>query len=195
MTPIFLLGGGALLLFLLAKSSPDTEKVPFIEAVILDGNEGDEYEMVQSAIVSQTSPFDRDSVVIYYNDWKENIDEQVQSDINTNAKEAGIKAVAHVYGPSDNTPYLRHYSGGDLVTQLAPPDVRSWADVVNWLDDLSAAKVGRKVIAYAGKGNRKVIAAAGKSNRKVIAAAGKGSADHMAGMFADRNRPRVQIRK
>lgn len=145
-----LLGGGALYLLSQARGG-DADKPKFVTAEVMGGTGGDEYTMIVDAITQRVSPFDEDSVVVYYNNSYDATDKQLVNDIAASAKESGIKAVAHVFGPTgEGFPYFRHYSRGVL---KAEPEVASWDEAVQKISMLEVtpkAGAGRKVLVRSG---------------------------------------------
>lgn len=169
---LLLIGGGVVsLIALFGNKGGDGGPVKpedFREAIVLDGTEGSDYDIAISAIEAGVSPYDKDALVIFYNNSQSASDPELRKAINEAAMEAGVKGLVHVYGPSSGAPAARHYSEGALVEELeagTSPD-----GVVDWIDAKAAAAAGRQVFAYAG-------------GRKVIAAAG-GGGKHMAAMHA-----------
>lgn len=148
-----LLGGGAL--YLLSPSSrADKPKPDFVTAEIMGGTDGDEYTMIVDSITQRVSPFDEDSVVVYHNNSYDATSKELVEDLNMSAKESGIKAVAHVFGPAGKGfPYFRHYSRGALKSE---PSVSSWDEAVEKISMLevkpaAGAMHGRKVIVQSGR--------------------------------------------
>lgn len=164
-----LLGGGALWLFSQAKADTGSEAT-INASEIMGGTDGDEYSMIVDAITQRVSPFDQDSVVVYYNNTYDATDPQLVEDVTLAAKESGMKAVAHVFGPTgQGFPYFRHYSRGVL---KAEPSVANWDEAVQKISTLevtpAAGRAGRKVIVQTGRGRKVLVAPrAGRSHKAV----------------------------
>jgi len=188
MSPLIILGGIGLLAFVLSRGAAAAEPAPFVEAVILGGTAGDDYDMVESALQAKVSPFDKDAVIVFYNDSEGAVDPKLREAINMNAKEAGIKTVAHVFGPSPDAPFLVHYREGVVVEE---PELSTWDEVINWLEGKSRASVGgMETVAVASAGQMVPVAVAMAGKMETVAVASAGS-KHMGGMFASRATPRV----
>lgn len=172
-----LLGGGVL--YLLSQRQQADTDAEFTTAEVMGGTDGDEYTMIVDAITQRVSPFDEDSVVVYYNNSYDATEDRLVEDINMAAKESGMKAVAHVFGPTgQGFPYFRHYSRGVLKSE---PSVSSWDEAVEKISMLevkpaAGAMHGRKVIVQSGR--QVMIAPKAGRGRKAKA----GAARHMKGM-------------
>lgn len=168
---LLLIGGGvAALLFLLANREETQE--PKLATAIVTNNE--EYETTMLAVDSGTAPFDKDTFVAFHNTSYSSADPAFIEGINERAKRAGIRAVAHVFGPSPEQASAIHFQGGEVVEELKSgmsPD-----EILRWLEDKGTAAVGmRYPIAIAGQ--RYPVAVTG-ARRKT----NRGAERHMQGM-------------
>lgn len=170
---LLLIGGGVAALLLLLANREESSSEPKLAAPIVTNN--DEYETTMLAIESGTAPFDQDTFVVFHNTSYGSADPAFIEGINERAKRAGIRAVAHVFGPSPEEFSAIHYKGKEVVEELQSgmsPD-----DILVWLDDKGTAAVGmRYPIAIAGQRYPVAVTGArrGKTNR--------GAEKHMSGM-------------
>jgi len=142
MSPLLIAGGAALALYLLSQSGGSSSKIT--EAVILDGVDGesDEYNLTIDAVTAKVSPFDKKSMFVFYNNSESASDPELRERLTASAKEAGFKAIAHVYGPASGYPAIRTYNEGVIGEEF---DGDSWDDAVAFVDEMSVAKVGGTV--------------------------------------------------
>lgn len=142
MSPLLIAGGAVLALYLLSQSGGSSSEIK--EAVILDGVDGesDEYNLTIDAMTAKVSPFDKKSMFVFYNNSESASDPALRERLTASAKEAGFKAIAHVYGPASGYPAIRTYNEGVMVEEF---DGDSWDDAVAFVDEMSVAKVGGTV--------------------------------------------------
>ena len=148
MSPLLIAGGAVLALYLLSQSGGSSSEIK--EAVILDGVDGesDEYNLTIDAMTAKVSPFDKKSMFVFYNNSESASDPALRERLTASAKEAGFKAIAHVYGPASGYPAIRTYNEGVMVEEF---DGDSWDDAVAFVDEMSVAKVaGTGAIAVVG---------------------------------------------
>lgn len=135
MSPLLILGGAALALYLLGQSGG----AKLTEAVIVDGVDSDDYDMTVDAVTAKVSPFDKKSLFVFYNDSATASDPALREAVNAAAKEAAIKGVVHVYGPAGDQPTMRLYDQGVMAGEY---DGSDWDKGLTWISETAVAKVG-----------------------------------------------------